>query len=189
MRISPNLIPPPVSKLFGPLLKLEIRLDHPESQGSGKLHSMTGGTFGPHARGHRPHQGVDLFAAVGTAVYAVAPGKIEWIRPNVQGYGNCLLHSFRWHDQKIYYAFFAHLSSIYVKQGQEVGLGMPGIARTGISGNGAAEYPHLHFEIRNSNKKHLPGGTVNRWNPLIFLGPVQYEKNTIDYLMRTSTIA
>jgi murein DD-endopeptidase MepM/ murein hydrolase activator NlpD len=192
LRIPTALIPPPVQKLFGPLLKMELRVDHPLSPESAtKQHSLHGGAYGAHVRngGRRPHQGIDLVAKVGTPVYAVAPGMIEWIQPHNGEYGCCLLQSFRWRDGKVYYAFFAHLSATYVREGQEVGPRMSGIARSGVSGMPAATHPHLHFEIRSLPDRHPGAGMRGRVDPFQFFGSIPMQKDTMDYLERASTTA
>jgi murein DD-endopeptidase MepM/ murein hydrolase activator NlpD len=192
LRISSALIsaisPPPVNKLFGPLLRMELRVDHPLSPESAvKQHTLAGGTFGKHVRnqGRRPHQGIDLVAEIGTPVYAVAPGKIEWILPHNGAYGCCMLQSFRWFDGRLYYAFFAHLSGTYVREGEEVRPQMHGIARTGISGMPAKTHPHLHFEIRYLPDRHLGKDAMHgRVDPLRFLGSIPMQRSTMDYLMQ-----
>jgi murein DD-endopeptidase MepM/ murein hydrolase activator NlpD len=170
---------------------MELRVDHPLSAESVvKQHTIYGGTFGEHVRDHgcRPHQGIDLVAPVGTPVYAVAPGKIEWILPFNGDYGCCMLQRFRWHDGRLYYAFFAHLSAIYVREGEEVQPHMHGIARTGVSGMPATTHPHLHFEIRDLPDRHLGNKAAmrGRMDPLRFLGPIPMQRDTMEYLMRKS---
>src|SRR5689334_2539997 len=131
---SSTSFPPSVSTLARPLQNLAIRVDHPLSPNSPvKLHHLRDGMFGytgrKNANGSRRfHAGIDLVAPIATPVYAVAPGRIEWIRHHVSGYGTCLLQSFRWRDNIIYYAFFAHLSIVFVSQGQNVGAGINVVA-------------------------------------------------------------
>jgi murein DD-endopeptidase MepM/ murein hydrolase activator NlpD len=150
----------------------------------------------------RFHAGIDFVAAIGTPVYAVAPGRIEWIRPDVSGYGKCFLQSFRWKDGKEYFAFFAHLTSVFVLEHQNVTPGSAVIALSGVSGlpkvrdassphalHPCSSHPHLHFEIRTSEAKRLPDGRNLRLDPQIFLGLIPYQQDTIDYLLHKNSIA
>jgi murein DD-endopeptidase MepM/ murein hydrolase activator NlpD len=203
IRITSLPVPPPVSTLFGPMRKLAIRADHPLSANSPvKTHHLNDGTFGytggKNSNGTpRFHAGLDLVAGIGTPVYAVAPGRIEWIRKGASGYGDCLLQSFRWRDGKVYFAFFAHLSHIDVKEHQDVNPRSSSIAQTGVSGlplvldknsphapHSCSSHPHLHFEIRISSVKYLADGRVSRVDPRLFLGPIAFQQNTIDFLLR-----
>ena len=100
LRMTSVPLPPQVSTLFGPMRKLAIRADHPLSPDSPvKTHHLNDGTFGFTGRKNsdgtpRFHAGLDLVAAIGTPVYAIAPGRIEWVHtlPS-KGYGKCLLQS------------------------------------------------------------------------------------------------
>lgn len=96
--------------------------------------------------GHRAHQGWDLDASPGTPVYAIAAGNLTASKS--KDYGDCLQLEFS-HDGKNFYAFYAHLGLILLKdcsvpEGTVIGF-------TGRSGN-ASKIPvgeaHLHFEIR-----------------------------------------
>jgi murein DD-endopeptidase MepM/ murein hydrolase activator NlpD len=206
--ISSSLFPPAVSSLARPLQRLTIRADHPLSPNSPvKLHHLRDGMFGDTGRKNsngtpRFHGGLDLVAAVGTQVYAVAPGRVEWVRTHVSGYGNCFLQSFRWQDGTIFFAFFAHLSRVFVQQHQQVTAGSDVVALTGVSGlplvraagpshtlHPCSSHPHLHFEIRTSGAEHLPDGKHLRIDPQRFLGPIPYQQDTIDYLLYKSSFA
>jgi murein DD-endopeptidase MepM/ murein hydrolase activator NlpD len=188
--------------LFGPLQKLAIRADHPLSPNSPvKTHHLQDGLFGYTGRINtagtpRFLAGIDLVAPVGTPVYAVAPGRIEWIRHPVSGYGLCLLVSFRWRAGKIYYAFFAHLSQVLVKEHQNV-RARDLIGKSGVSGlpqvadhtaphakHPCSTHPHLHFEIRTSSARHLHDGKIFRVDPRGFLGPIPFQQNTINFLLQ-----
>ncbi|MFJ8885774.1 transglycosylase family protein [Streptomyces sp. NPDC102402] len=86
------------------------------------------------------HTGVDFPVATGTSVKAVAPGKVVsagWA--GAYGYEVVIRHG----DGR--YSQYAHLSSLHVREGQQVGSGQR-IARSGSTGNSTG--PHLHFEIR-----------------------------------------
>jgi len=79
----------------------------------------------------KPHQGWDFSAAIGTAVYAVADGKVEFIK-NSGDYGLQLCMSFKFKGAT-YYAFYAHLQSTSVTAGKDVALNDV-IGATGNSG-------------------------------------------------------
>ncbi|MEU5165822.1 transglycosylase family protein [Streptomyces mutomycini] len=86
------------------------------------------------------HTGVDFPVPTGTSVKAVASGKVVsagWA--GAYGYEIVVRHS----DGR--YSQYAHLSSLLVREGQQVGSGQR-IARSGSTGNSTG--PHLHFEIR-----------------------------------------
>jgi peptidoglycan LD-endopeptidase LytH len=116
----------------------------------------------------KPHQGWDFEAAVGTPVYAIADGKVEFV---TQGgdYGVQVCLSFLAGGQARY-AFYAHLKDVYVKAGQAVKLDDP-IGTTGKTGNASnlpADEDHLHFEIRK--KVYLGKGLAGRVSPLSVFG-------------------
>ncbi|MFI2780600.1 peptidoglycan DD-metalloendopeptidase family protein [Streptomyces sp. ALB3] len=86
------------------------------------------------------HTGVDFPVPTGTSVKAVASGKVVsagWA--GAYGYEIVVRHG----DGR--YSQYAHLSSLHVREGQQVGSGQR-IARSGSTGNSTG--PHLHFEIR-----------------------------------------
>ncbi|CAM5304867.1 transglycosylase family protein [Streptomyces atroolivaceus] len=86
------------------------------------------------------HTGVDFPVPTGTSVKAVASGKVVsagWA--GAYGYEVVIRHD----DGR--YSQYAHLSSLHVREGQQVGSGQR-IARSGSTGNSSG--PHLHFEIR-----------------------------------------
>ncbi|MFD5871199.1 transglycosylase family protein [Streptomyces sp. NPDC060322] len=86
------------------------------------------------------HTGVDFPVPTGTSVKAVASGKVVsagWA--GAYGYEVVIRHG----DGR--YSQYAHLSSLHVREGQQVGSGQR-IARSGSTGNSTG--PHLHFEIR-----------------------------------------
>jgi len=100
-------------------------------------------SWGAPRSGGRTHKGVDMFAAMGEPMYAVADGtvligdyglggKIVWLVSGGASY------------------YYAHLSGFNVSGGQRVSQGQT-IGFNGNSGNAAGGPPHLHFEIH-------PGG-------------------------------
>ncbi|MDP2574652.1 M23 family metallopeptidase [Vibrio penaeicida] len=98
----------------------------------------------------RAHQGWDFEARVGTPIYSIATGKVEYFRDHGL-YGKQLCISFAF-NEKIHYAFYAHLKSVNVSKGDIVFAGQH-IGYTGDSGNAKCDDvrdEHLHFEIRTS---------------------------------------
>lgn len=116
------------------------------------------GHFGARRNGGRRHAGVDFLADVGSDVMTVRSGWVinaEFHR----GLGKYveIRHS------KDLISIYGHLSEILVKKGQRVYQGQI-IGKIGKTGNAKnkAILPHLHCEIRISNKpidpmEHLAG--------------------------------
>jgi hypothetical protein len=132
--------------------------------------SNTFGMVRHHADGKpKAHQGWDLAAPVGTPVYAIALGTIEFVRD--QGdYGKQIELKFVYNGKTLY-AFYAHLATISVKKGDSVKEGQQ-MGTTGKSGN-ASNLPkseeHLHFEIREIAHPGL--GLAGRRDPATLYGP------------------
>ena len=117
----------------------------------------------PRGAGRR-HEGTDLFAAVGSYVYAVVDGTLTrraWDQPGLRS-GNAWWLTAA--DGSGTYYFYAHLADFApelsvgsrVEAGQIIGF-------MGNTGNSA--FPHLHFEIHPDG-----GGAVNPYPLLRSLG-------------------
>lgn len=117
------------------------------------------------------HQGWDLQADDGTPCFAVEDGTIVDVgkRPD---WGNYVKLQFLT-GGKVYYAFYAHLSSQTVVKGLTVRQGSI-IGYTGRTGNAAGGSPHLHFEIHSQASppgSPTPGlGVSGRVDPSEVLG-------------------
>lgn len=116
----------------------------------------------------RAHQGIDLKANKGEAVYAVADGVIAGVNLGLDGYGYTL--TLKCNDKNLF-AFYAHLSEILVKVGDKVTQGHK-IAKTGSTGNAFGmdtvnKGGHLHFEIRT--QQTVGRGLMDRLDPLDFV--------------------
>lgn len=100
--------------------------------------------FGPKAGGLQ-NDGVNIAAAKGAPVRAVAPGEVAYIGSDLSGFGNLLLikHDGGW------ITAYAHNDLILVTKGQHVGRGHI-VARAGKTGN--VESTQLHFELRRGTK-------------------------------------
>jgi murein DD-endopeptidase MepM/ murein hydrolase activator NlpD len=109
-------------------------------------------TSGFGIRWGRMHEGIDISAASGTAIWAAAAGTViyaGWLG----GYGNLVVVD---HGDGLSTAY-AHASAILVGVGQQVAQGHT-VALVGSTGHSTG--PHLHFEVR------VNGGAVD---PLLYL--------------------
>ena len=88
----------------------------------------------------RPHNGVDIDAKMGEAVWAAKEGRTLY-SGSMSGYGNVIILD---HGNGVS-TLYAHLSKILVNQGDTVKKGEV-IGLVGASG--WATGPHLHFEVR-----------------------------------------
>lgn len=114
----------------------------------GRLTSRYGSRVHPIFNGIRKHEGVDISAPRGTPVVATADGRVVYARWKL-GYGQAIEidHGYE------YRTFYAHLSSIKVRQGQHVKRG----EIIGLVGNtGVSTGPHLHYEVKVSSKSKNP---------------------------------
>ena len=106
----------------------------------GRLMSPFGGRTDPFSGEGAIHTGVDLEAAMGTAVHAAADGIVvhaDW----EGGYGRLIIID---HGNGVQ-TYYGHLSTFGVVPGEEVRRGDV-IARSGASGRVTS--PHLHYEVR-----------------------------------------
>ena len=96
------------------------------------------------AEGARRHDAIDIMAARGRAVLAVADGRIERIRWSDRG--GQTIYQRSGDGAHVYY--YAHLDGYApdLKEGQAVRRGQR-LATVGSSGNADPAGPHLHFEV------------------------------------------
>lgn len=105
------------------------------------------GFFGADRSGKRLHEGIDLFAKVGTPVLASRSGRVSSAKKN-RGMGNYVVIRHRGKIATLY----GHLSKIlvkknqFVRQGEVIGL----VGKTG-NANFRDIQPHLHFEVRKNS--------------------------------------
>lgn len=96
-----------------------------------------------------PNNGIDIEAAIGSAVRAVAKGRVEYTSDDFGTYGQMLILN---HGDG-YFTLYGHLSAILVAVGAEVTPGQT-IARSGDSGS--LKGPILHFEVRKGGQSLDP---------------------------------
>lgn len=99
----------------------------------------------------RLHAGIDLAGPVGTGVRAMSSGTVVFAGDK-GGYGNKV--EIEYWDGSV--SWYAHLSSIEVKDGDTVNAGEI-VAKSGNTGHSTG--PHLHLEIH-------PGGSKTAINPM-----------------------
>lgn len=95
----------------------------------------------------RMHNGLDLYAAIGTPVLACRAGIVRSVDSN-PGMGRYIVIR---HGNGLT-SIYGHLSKIFIKKGQLVRQGQV-VGAVGKTGNasGRAILPHVHFEIRKDN--------------------------------------
>ena len=97
----------------------------------------------------RNHEGIDLAAPLGVAVFAADDGVVIYADNLLSGYGNMVILE---HNGGLLTAY-AHNSVLLVQKADRVRRGQM-IARVGQSGRATA--PHLHFEVRVGEKPRDP---------------------------------
>jgi lipoprotein NlpD len=111
--------------------------------------------LGFETRADKPHDGIDISAAKGTAIVAAADGEVLYSGNAIKGYGNLVIIR---HERELI-TVYAHNDSNKVKEGERVTRGTP-IAEVGQTGSAAR--PHLHFEVRVGESPR---------DPLLYLTP------------------
>jgi septal ring factor EnvC (AmiA/AmiB activator) len=92
------------------------------------------------------NNGIDIQAAVGTSVRAVAKGRVDYLSEDYGSFGQIIVIN---HGDG-YYTLYGHLSDILVAQGQEVQSGQT-IGRVGETGT-SLKGTVLHFEVRKGGQ-------------------------------------
>ena len=121
-------------------LRLEAQLAFPvEGHGMRSIQSLFGAN---RDAGRRTHDGVDIFARMGTPVLAASAGRVN--RVNVTDLGGKVV----WLRDPIRNSnlYYAHLDSQHVRNGQQVQVGDT-LGFVGNTGNARTTPPHLHFGL------------------------------------------
>lgn len=120
------------------------------------------------------HLGLDLYAPIGTPVYACVDGTVLILRPDYSQTFGLHVRIEGYYKEKKYNFFYAHLSKIAVKNFQKVKAGTL-LGYTGQTGEAEGQptaFNHLHFEVRNSRENR--GATLN---PLEEIGDLKNNVN------------
>lgn len=91
------------------------------------------------------HKGLDLVGLDDKTIYSTVTGTVEAARHDTHPTGGMGLYIRIKQDGTCYRFYFAHLSKVYVKQGQRVKVG----EKIGVEGStGHSTGSHLHYEVR-----------------------------------------
>ena len=115
--------------------------------------SRGNGFFGSPRNGNRLHEGIDLFAEVGTPVFAARSGIVVLVREQQRGMGNYVVIRHLGGLSTLY----GHLSRSCVRRSQFVRQGEL-IGEVGKTGNANFRdiQPHLHLEVIESGRPKDP---------------------------------
>ncbi len=111
----------------------------------GRMGLETHPRFGTQVR----NDGIDIAVPVGTAVQAVAKGRVDFANDDYEGVGGMVVLN---HGDG-YYTIYSHLSEVNVGTGSEVQPGAV-IGRSGETGS--LKGPMLHFEVRKGSSPMNP---------------------------------
>ncbi len=95
------------------------------------------------------NDGIDIAAPIGTAVRAVAKGRVDFANDDYEGMGGMIVLN---HGDG-FYTLYGHLSEISVASGQEV---QPGAQIGRVGDAGSLKGPILHFEVRKGSAPQNP---------------------------------
>ena len=101
------------------------------------------------------HPGIDFDGITGDKIYPIKDGKIEAISISRYAYGNAIIIN---HGEGLT-SLYAHLSKIYVSEGQEVTTNTV-LGEMGATGRSSGD--HLHLEIRNQERAVNPYSILPR---------------------------
>jgi murein DD-endopeptidase MepM/ murein hydrolase activator NlpD len=105
--------------------------------------------FGISQRFSYYHPGMDLTDPIGTPVYPIADGRVEWVEFLPYGYGHHVLVSHAGGVKSLY----AHLSYVFVKMGDNI-LKNTALGHVGVTGYSTGS--HLHLEVYQNNTPANP---------------------------------
>ncbi len=146
---SPGVVPPPSSSMPPP-----TGATYTDPLPTGQVISPFGA---PRDGGKRTHEGIDIAAPRGTAIVAIAAGKVA----RHGDAGRCGLRVAITHPGGVE-SIYCHLNGIAPLQtGQAIYPGSV-VGWVGTTGNATGTTPHLHFEIRRSGRPVNPAPLIGR---------------------------
>lgn len=126
-----------------------VCISSPLAPGTFRISSNYGMRTNPITGGHGLHAGVDLAAALGTPIHAVADGTVSYTGKGRAGRSSELVIIDHEVDGVRFSSWYVHMypTGVFVKAGQKVRAGER-IAEVGS--NGFSTGPHLHLEIHTA---------------------------------------
>lgn len=112
------------------------------------------------------HNGIDLAVPTGTPVYPTAPGVVSRVDASCTDPTNGAYFSVEHEDGSR--TTYVHMSEVFVRDGQRVGLNTKLGLTGGASGNpcsGRSTGPHLHFIIRPDGRNAADPTPLVNWYP------------------------
>lgn len=142
------------------LLKQPTVMFHNDGPSLWPVHGLVTSGFGiresPYGGGRAMHTGLDIQAPYGMPVLATADGEVTFSGRDLEYGGLVILDHGRDTD-----TMYAHLSAVYVREGQLVRRGTP----IGAVGNtGRATGVHLHYEVRVHGSPVDPTAYLRAWS-------------------------
>jgi len=118
----------------------------PLADGTYRNSSHYGNRSHPLSGAYSFHTGTDYAAPLGTPIYAIADGTVEYVGAGKDGRSSMLVILRHEVDGQTIYSWYVHMyrDGIHVTEGQQVAAGEL-VAEVGNNGNSTG--PHLHFEI------------------------------------------
>jgi len=120
----------------------------------GKITAPFGKWIDPFSKKEAFHNGVDIAAPKGTAIYAAASGQVIVAESAPKTHGNYIVLQ---HENN-FQTFYSHCDTLLVQVGQQITAGEV-IASVGQTGKSTG--PHLHFEIRKDGAPQDPKNYLN----------------------------
>lgn len=122
----------------------------PLTEGSFHYTSRYGLRTHPIFGSYGEHTGLDMAAAVGTPIHAVADGTVIHVGAGMDGRSSMLVIIEHEVDGNKFWTWYVHMypNGVYVSEGQKVSAGEV-IGAVGSYGNSTG--PHLHFEVHLDN--------------------------------------
>ncbi|WP_447924917.1 M23 family metallopeptidase [Georgenia muralis] len=127
------------------------RLVMPMASGTYRFTSRYGNRSDPLSGIFGQHTGSDFAGSIGTPIYAVAAGTVEYVGAGKDGRSGTLVVIRHELDGATFYSWYGHMfaSGVLVDVGEEVEVGQH-IA--GVGNNGRSTGPHLHLEIHTDDR-------------------------------------
>jgi murein DD-endopeptidase MepM/ murein hydrolase activator NlpD len=123
----------------------------PMASGTYRFTSKYGNRSDPLSGIFGQHTGSDFAGSIGTPIYAVAAGTVEYVGAGKDGRSGTLVVIRHELDGATFYSWYGHMyaSGVLVDVGEEVEVGQH-IA--GVGNNGRSTGPHLHLEIHTDDQ-------------------------------------